>query len=211
MGDTHVIKFEWTKANIQELITAFEANLCLYDPKHKLYKNKHARADSLLQILDRLNFCENLRSQHNHELTKIKDSCRSLDSSDDVYEPSVSQQGKPRNKDIIEAKDNFSSSESALIVGKEDKPLLKTKKLKYVQQQQQSNEDAIMAKILQALTSFQDESNKRNADGRNEQFGNYVVSELNEINDVELLIDCKNEINNILYKYKKPILQMLTT
>ncbi|KAK5648151.1 hypothetical protein RI129_003043 [Pyrocoelia pectoralis] len=148
----------------------------------------------------------NIRSQYNHELTKIKDSCRSGVSTDDVYEPNVwwfealsflkpyikprngknsySQQSEPRNEDTIDVADNLSSSESSVIEVKEAKALPKAKKVK-------------------TLTSLQNEISNRNTDGRNEHFGKYVVSELNEIDDVELLMDCKNEINNNLSKYKK--------
>ncbi|KAK4876480.1 hypothetical protein RN001_012902 [Aquatica leii] len=154
----------------------------------------------------------NRKNQFNHELTKIKDSCRSRASSDDVYVPSVwwfkalsfsKPYSEPRNKHIIDDEESLSSSELSVMEGKKGKPLLKIKKLKSVQVQEQSSKDAIMARTLQALANFQDEINKRYADDRNKQFGNYIVSEPNEINDIELLIDCKNEINNILYEYKK--------
>uniref|UniRef100_A0A1Y1MIF0 MADF domain-containing protein n=1 Tax=Photinus pyralis TaxID=7054 RepID=A0A1Y1MIF0_PHOPY len=103
MGSESVDKAEWTKSLTITLIGLYEHHLCLYDVKNKFYSNKHARVEALNTIVGRLNEepgvnftvddvkkkIANLRSQFNHELSKINSSKRSGGGTDDLYEPSV--------------------------------------------------------------------------------------------------------------------------
>ncbi|KAJ3631061.1 hypothetical protein MTP99_012216 [Tenebrio molitor] len=44
-------KVEWTSDLTTQLIMVYETHPCLFDPKHKFYSNKHARADALGKIV----------------------------------------------------------------------------------------------------------------------------------------------------------------
>jgi hypothetical protein len=74
----------------------------LFDTKHKLYHNKHARTDAFHKIAEVLKErvphirskrskkkITNLRSQYSHECAKIKKGTRSGMSEEDMYEPSA--------------------------------------------------------------------------------------------------------------------------
>jgi hypothetical protein len=93
---------EWTSDLTAQLIMVYETHPCLFDPKHKFYSNKHARADALgkivvdlktfnpkVEVEDVKKKWNNLRSQFSHEHHKVLASERSGMGTEDLYEPSV--------------------------------------------------------------------------------------------------------------------------
>jgi predicted glycoside hydrolase/deacetylase ChbG (UPF0249 family) len=85
---------------LQQLIDQYEQFPCLFDTKHKLYYNKHARTDAFHKIAEVLKERvphitvevkknTNLRSQDSHECAKIKKGTHSGMSEKDMYEPSA--------------------------------------------------------------------------------------------------------------------------
>ncbi|CAH1380667.1 unnamed protein product [Tenebrio molitor] len=45
-------KVEWTVAVLEQLIDQYDQFPCLFDTKHKLYHNKHARTDAFHKIAE---------------------------------------------------------------------------------------------------------------------------------------------------------------
>jgi predicted glycoside hydrolase/deacetylase ChbG (UPF0249 family) len=85
---------------LEQLIDQYEQFPCLFDTKHKLYYNKHARTDAFHKIAEVLKERvphitvevkknTNLRSQDSHECAKIKKGTHSGMSEEDMYEPSA--------------------------------------------------------------------------------------------------------------------------
>lgn len=85
-----------------KLIAVWSSNECLYNTKHSLYKNKHARQHALSEMCDSMqafipdvsiedikNKTNNLRSQYSRELAKQRDSARSGAGTEDLYEPAA--------------------------------------------------------------------------------------------------------------------------
>jgi hypothetical protein len=56
---------------------------------------------------------------------------------------------------------------------------------------------------VETLQNLQDTLNQPPAQLANRAFSDYIFTELNNIDDEEIIADMKHEINNILYKGKK--------
>jgi hypothetical protein len=55
---------------------------------------------------------------------------------------------------------------------------------------------------VETLQNLQDTLNQPPAQLANRAFSDYIFTELNNIDDEEIIADAKHEINNILYKGK---------
>ncbi|XP_073824565.1 uncharacterized protein isoform X2 [Musca autumnalis] len=87
--DKENIKVEWSKEAIMELISSWQTYECLYNPKNKLYHNKHSRYAALNAIADNLkNKMQYLRGQYTRELSKSKE-IKSGYGTDDIYVPNA--------------------------------------------------------------------------------------------------------------------------
>jgi hypothetical protein len=66
-----------------------------------------------------------------------------------------------------------------------------------------TDEDPILKQTVETLQNLQDTLNQPPAQLANRAFSDYIFTELNNIDDEEIIADAKHEINNILYKGKK--------
>lgn len=98
---TIVFQIIWTEDAVLELATLWEAHQCLYDTRHRMYKNKFARSTAMNEIKDNLaNFFPNittndiankmntLRCSFSKENAKVKKTASGM-GSDDVHKPTV--------------------------------------------------------------------------------------------------------------------------
>ena len=83
---------EWTKEHVIKLISLYEEHRLLYDTKHPLYKNHHARANALHKIRENLLEIKpdiTVEIHFSNELKKQRSSIRSGSGADNVYQPTV--------------------------------------------------------------------------------------------------------------------------
>lgn len=94
------LQLDWPKESVLDLIEIWSSFEVLYNPKHTLYKNKHARYDTLSKIKNilqtkmshitiedikiKMNY---LRGQYSREMAKIRNSSKSGTGTDDIYHP----------------------------------------------------------------------------------------------------------------------------
>ncbi|XP_031347811.1 uncharacterized protein LOC116174125 isoform X2 [Photinus pyralis] len=244
MGSESVDKAEWTKSLTITLIGLYEHHLCLYDVKNKFYSNKHARVEALNTIVGRLNEepgvnftvddvkkkIANLRSQFNHELSKINSSKRSGGGTDDLYEPSVwwfeymafikkfiktrkgksnlesqTQMDTAHNNCLYDVETTESEAGTAMEFSESE--LMNNTQITHVPKSKRTKheEDGILQSSLNILSDIQ--NSIQPTDVNTMEYARYIARELLTIDDAELLNDAKHEINNILYLYKKKFIQ----
>ncbi|KXJ68663.1 hypothetical protein RP20_CCG002246 [Aedes albopictus] len=222
-------KCVWSKDAVMALITSWSSKEHLYNTKHDLYKNKHARQHALSEICESLqaimpginiddvkNKINNLRSQYSRELTKHRTSARSGTGTDEMYESSAywyphmtflkdfvsTRKGKSNLDDLEYLQSDPDDGNSSEVVNEGSNTETESD-AKQAPKRKRGSDDTMLNQAAAALQSIAEVLNteKENLMDDVHTFGEHIKAELYALHPKERE-ELKFQINKLIYEFK---------